>query len=367
VRVIVEADRVVMPAGGATRPLPPAGVDPEEVRGAAVATLSTVGDILDRYRAVGLVVLHRGRLAYQWTRPGTDPARRHVCYSVTKSFTGTLAALAVHDGVLDRSALIGEVLPELAEAAAGVAGATVGQVADMTAAVAYGEDYLDAAAGPSSGRTCGFGDYIAALSPSTPDMPGGLRGLAARIGPGDRPHGEAFAYATPLTDVLGWVVERVRGRPYAELLHDAIWAHAGAAHDATLALAPDGTPVLGAGLAMTTRDLARAGLLWAEGRHLPAAVIESMRVGDAEAFARGGHYAYLTGYAYRDQWWLPGGPARPLSAWGIYGQLLWVEPEAGLVVALHSDGTDPSDRHRDLAHDALCRALGELARRWDGA
>jgi CubicO group peptidase (beta-lactamase class C family) len=361
-RAIVEADHVVLPSAGAgaegsSRPLPPAGLGPgpDAVAGARVATGGTVADVLERYRAVGLVVLHRGRLAYQWFRPGSDPARRHVCYSVTKSFTGTLAALAVHDGVLDRSARIGDVLPELA--AAGIADATVGQVADMTASIAYGEDYLDAGAGPSAGEVAGFGDYIAALAPGG----GGPRGLLARIGPGSRPHGVSFDYATPLTDVLGWAVERVRGRPYAELVTEAIWSHVGAEHDATLAVAPDGTPLLGIGLAMTTRDLARAGLVWAEGRHLPGAVIESMRTGDPGAFARGGHYAYLTGYAYRDQWWLPGGPARPLSAWGVYGQLLWVEPENGLVVALHSDGPDASDPQRDLAHDALCRALSGLA------
>lgn len=319
-----------------------------------MATGGTVADVLARRHAVRLVVLHGGRLAVDWTRSGADPSARHVCYSVTKSFTGTLAALAAADGTLDLSAPVGDLVPQLA--GAGVGDASVDQLADMTASIAYTEDYLDFAADPSPGPTYGFGDDIAGVE-GAPGAPGGLRGLLGRIGHGPRPHGEAFGYATPLTDALGWGVEQVRGRPYAELLGEVLWAHVGAEQDATLGLAADGTALTGIGLALTTRDLARAGLLWAEAGRVPPAVVESMRAGDTAAFSRGGRYDYLEGYAYRFQWWLPGGPQRPLSAWGIYGQLLWVEPEAGLVVAVHSDGPRASDRDRDLDHDALGRAV----------
>jgi CubicO group peptidase (beta-lactamase class C family) len=274
--------------------------------------------------------------------------------------------------VLDREALVGDLLPTLA--GSGYGDATVGQVADMTVAVGYGEDYGDAQAGPSAGRHATFGDYIAALAPGTP-VP--LRALLARIGHGDRPHGEAFAYATPDTDVLGWLVEEARGRPYVEVLRATIWDHVGPEHDGGMTLTPDGVPLLAAGLLVTTRDLARAGQFLldrlaadtaagpgaGEGL-LPGSVVESMRDGDTATFQRGGRYAYLDGYAYRDQWWLPGGPHRPLSAWGIHGQLLWVDPEAGLVVALHSAGRSPSDGRRDLDHDALCRTLTSLSAGW---
>ena len=295
-----------------------------------------------------------------------------------------LAALAVHDGVLDRAARVGDMLPALA--GSGFADATVGQVADMTVAVGYGEDYGDAAKGASTGRHATFGDYIAALAPGT-SVP--LRALLARIGPGDRPHGEAFAYATPDTDVLGWLVEQARGRGEVDLLRTTVWDHLGTEHEAAMTLTPDGVPLLAAGLLASTRDLARAGQFVLDrlaagadgpgadgpgvgadgpggggGAQLPGSVVESMRDGDAAAFQRGGRYAYLDGYAYRDQWWLPGGPHRPLSAWGIHGQLLWIDPEAELVVALHSRGRSPSDGRRDLDHDALCRTLTDLSTGW---
>jgi CubicO group peptidase (beta-lactamase class C family) len=174
--------------------------------------------------------------------------------------------------------------------------------------------------------------------------------------------------------VLGWLLERATGRSYPEHLREVIWSRIGAEHDARLSLDPEGTPTLGAGLAVTTRDLARFGLMLSEQVRttdhpdravVPAAVLEDIRDGgDREVFLRGGQYDYLTGYSYHDQWWLPGGPGRPLSAWGIHGQVLWVDPDARLVVATHCGGPDPSDQRRDLEQDAMCRALTEASRTW---
>ena len=62
---------------------------------------------------------------------------------------------------------------------------------------------------------------------------------------------------------------------------------------------------------------------------------------------------------------MPGGESRPLSAWGIHGQLLWVDPDAQLVVACHSGGPHPDHQRRDLEHDAMCRALTRAAADWD--
>jgi hypothetical protein len=268
-------------------------------------------------------------------------------------------------------------IPELADS--GFATATVAEIADMTASIAYDEDYTDAGDAPTGGRTTGFADYMVALGlvppgpDLAPDTPRSIRALLARIAPGAGPHGRAFAYATPTADVLGWIVERAFGAPYAEVLQDRIWARIGAEHDAVLSLDPAGVALTGGGLGMTTRDLARFGLVFTgcgsdEGDPVvPAAVTEQIRRGgEPDAFSLDDHYAYLTGYTYRDQWWLPGGPSRPISAWGIHGQMLWVDPDAELVIASHGGGPHASDERRDLEQDALCRALTDLAATWPG-
>jgi CubicO group peptidase (beta-lactamase class C family) len=203
--------------------------------------------------------------------------------------------------------------------------------------------------------------------------PGSIRDLLALVGPGSRPHGEAFAYATPVTDTLGWLLERADDRDGADSLA-TLWAEVGAERDALLTRDPAGTALMGAGLATTTRDLARFGVLVADvivgrgepGSALDGAVLDTIRDGgDPGAFQRGGHYAYLDGYSYRDQWWLPGGPSRPLSAWGIHGQVLWIDPDADVVIAYHCGGPLPSEQRRDLEQDALCRAIVDASTRWD--
>ncbi len=135
----VDQSMIELAPGREVRPLPPMGVDPASVTALPVATdrwgATTVDEVLRRHDARGLVVAHRGRLAVEWYRDQRDAARRRPCYSVTKSFTGTLGALAVDRGALDRSAVVGDILPELA--ASGFGDASVGEVADMTVSLKW--------------------------------------------------------------------------------------------------------------------------------------------------------------------------------------------------------------------------------------
>ena len=151
--------------------------------------------------------------------------RAHIAWSVTKSFFGLIAASLVAEGRLDPDAPVSAHVPELA--GSGLGNATLRQVLDMTTAIHYSEDYTDPDAGIwSHGRAGG-------ILPRTP----------AQIGPAsfyeflatlkqDGPHGQAFAYKTVNTDVLGWVLRRVTGLPLGELLSQRIWSHLGAEQDA---------------------------------------------------------------------------------------------------------------------------------------
>ena len=383
---ITGAQVVTIERAGDVRALTPTGIDAAEVAAVPVHTdtfgATTVSGVLAHSQARSLVVLHDGRLAFEWYGADGAPGRRNRCYSVTKSFTGTLAAVAVHDGLLDRTAVVGDLLPELS--ASGFGDATVGDVADMTVAMGYDEDYADAGEAPTDAPTFGFGDYMLALGLELPDAvvpadaPRSIRRFLAAVPRGAGRHGEVFAYATPCTDVLDWLVERATGQPYPQRLARSIWSRIGAEHDGRLSLDPAGTPTAGAGLAVTTRDLARFGLMLSEQGHvdarsdaaatagtIPAAVIDDIRAGgDPEVFLAGGQYDHLAGYSYRNQWWMPGGANRPMSAWGIHGQVLWVDPDARIVIATHCGGPDPSDVRRDLEQDAMCRALTEASLDW---
>lgn len=366
-------DAIELAPPARTRELPVAPVDAGEVERVAVpATVhegpTTVRGVLERWSARSMVVLHRGRIVLDWRADGIDPRRQQRCFSVTKSMTGTLAALAVHDGTLDRSARVADVLPELE--GSGVGDALVADVADMTTSIAYDEDYAGMAGGSSAGPRRGFGDYVVALGAEEPgtvvpvDAARSVRSFVATLARGAEPHGRALAYATPVADLLGWLLERSTGRSWAEQFAARLWEPSGAEHRARVTVDPEGTPTVGGGLAVTTADLARLGLAIADPDVVPVAVRERIRQGgDADSFDRGG-FPHLAGYTYRDQWWLPGGTGRPLSAWGIYGQVLWIDPDAEVVVAVHCGGSVPSSPARDLAEDAMCRALVAASDGW---
>jgi CubicO group peptidase (beta-lactamase class C family) len=333
--------------------------------------------VLERWGSRTFVVLHRGEVVTEHVSAGHDPARLQKCYSITKSMIGTVAAELIVQDVVSRDTAVVEVLPELDGSA--FDGIAVGHLADMTVPLAYIEDYAEIAGGSSGRRGLDFGDYVVALGMEEDGVEvaaGAARSirellprLEAPVSEGAAPvhPGAAFQYATPVTDVLGWLIERIVGVDAATLVEQQIWASCGASASATWDLDRAGTPMVGAGLAMTTRDLARIGTVLAEcargegadGSISRAALDEVRRGGSLEAFAADEHYAYLEGYSYRDQWWIPQGPDAAFSGWGIYGQFLWVDPDADLVLACHGRGGTPADPARDAEQHALCAAITE--------
>ncbi|QGG95403.1 serine hydrolase domain-containing protein [Actinomarinicola tropica] len=325
-------------------------------------TGATAGDVLRRWGGRSLVVASLDGAAREWRAPGIDPARPQRCFSLTKSLTGVLAARAVDEGLLDRTRQVSAVIPALD--GTGVGSATVGDVADMTVSIAYDEDYeATAGAGEAERSFRDFGDYVVALGFAPPGVavdptaPRSVRAFVGALAQGEGPHGHVFQYATPIAELLVWILETSVGRGWIDLLRDWVWEPSGARDAAAVQIDPEGVPTGGGGLAATTRDLARVGLALAAGRLLPGPVLDRIAIGgDPDAFRRS-RYAKLEGYTYRDQWWIPGPPGRILSGWGIHGQVLWVDLDHGAVVVIHSGGGDASDLARDAKQEALCRTL----------
>ena len=101
----------------------------------------TWGQSVDVNFTDGLLVMHKGVVVYETYRGALDAQTPHLCMSVTKSFVGLMAAMLVHEGVLDPAAPVSGYVPELAHTAYG--DATLRQVLDMTIGVRYSENYTD--------------------------------------------------------------------------------------------------------------------------------------------------------------------------------------------------------------------------------
>lgn len=287
---------------------------------------------LDANFTDGILVLHNGTIVYEKYFGCLNETNKHAAMSVTKSFVGLLAEILVAEGTLDENATVRSILPELAQSAFG--DATVRQVMDMTTAIRYSEDYAD--------PTADVWVYSAAGSPFP--KPAGYEGpqtyyeyLQTVKPAGD--HGESFAYKTPNTDVLGWIISRTTGQSVAALLSQRIWRKLGVEQSAFITVDSTGTPFVGGGLNLGLRDLGRVGqLLLNQGIHdgeplFPPEVVASIRRGGSrEAFAKAGYKALPNG-SYRSMWWVLHNANGAFSARGVHGQTIYIDPTAKIVIA----------------------------------
>lgn len=283
----------------------------------------------------GIVVLHHGVVVYERYAGCLGDAGQHGAMSVTKSLTGLLGEMLVAEGKLDASAKVATIVPELARSAFG--DATVRQVLDMTTGLHYDENYAD----PDSE----VWRYSAAGNPLP--KPAGYTGprtyyeyLETVRKEGE--HGVAFGYKTINSDALGWIIARASGKSVAQLLSDRIWSRMGAEQDAYYTVDSIGTPFAGGGFNAGLRDMARVGQLLLDGgvingqRLLSKAAIDDIRGGgDKAAFAKAG-YSLLTGWSYRDMWWVTHNKHGAFMARGVHGQAIYIDPAADMVIARFS-------------------------------
>jgi len=288
---------------------------------------------LDANFTDSILVLHKGRVVYERYFGVSAPDTRHIAFSVTKSFVGTLLDMLIAEGKLDEAAPVSRYLPELADS--GFGSATVRQVADMTTALDYSEDYTDQGAG--------IADLVRANGYS-PRPPGyaGPRDIYTYLPTvkTNGQHGAAFSYRTVNTEVLGWLVARASGQRLADVLSERLWQPLGMACDADW-IAADSTdaPFAGGGLNPCLADLARFGEVMRNGGQMggkqiiPAAVVARIAAGGRREDFSKADYPLLPGWSYRSQWWVSHNSHGAYTARGVHGQAIYIDPKAEMVIA----------------------------------
>ena len=276
----------------------------------------------------GIVVLHRGRIVYERYFGALKNDGQHIAFSVTKSFFGTIAASLVAEGKLDANARVDGYIPELA--GSGFGDATVAQVLDMTTALDFVENY--------TGDSASMNAYRVATGFDATGTGGGIYSFLPTIKKSGT-HGAEFHYRTPNTDVVGWLIARVTGKPLPEVLSERIWSRIGAEEDAFLQVDTNGTPLVGSSLNARLRDFARFGEMMRlggrfNGREIvPAAVVDEIRRGASRDAFVFGNYPTLPGWSYNDQWWVSHDDHGVYMGRGIHGQAIYVDPAAEMVIA----------------------------------
>jgi CubicO group peptidase (beta-lactamase class C family) len=311
---------------------------------------------LDEYlalnRVTALLVLEDGQIKLERYRFRNSKRTRWMSMSVAKSITSTLIGAALKQGLVrSLSDSVTRYVPALAGSA--YEGVTVRDVLMMASGVGWKETYTD----PKSDRRRLLEAQIAQRPGSAMAVMKSLRRAA--------PPGTRNNYSTGETQVAAEILRSAVKQPLASYLSERIWSRVGMESDATWWLdSPDGIEIGGSGFSATLRDYGRFGLFMLHGGVVGTDSILPdgwTREATTPKVLHGGaplEYGYL--------WW-PGTTAAArrdgaYAAFGIYGQALYVNPAAGVVIVLWA--AQPKPTGGDVVDDWLCfDAVVETLRR----
>lgn len=293
-----------------------------------------------------LVVMKNGHIAYEYYAEGQSPSVPHIWMSVSKSVLGLMAGIMAEKYQIDLDSPLIKHMPELQGSA--FEGATIRHALDMRVGIQFNEDYHARDGAIIEYRKSHLWDPTPVGEPQTD-----LRHFFSTLRTRDGEHGGRFHYVSPNTDLLGWLIERTTGERYADLLSDWLWKPINAERDAYITVDRMGAPRCAGGLCAVPRDMARVGrLLVAGGRVGNVQVVPKEWVDDILSFDgrqawRGGDFFDLFDQAdmhYRSKWYVKRADRPLVSGVGVFGQHVFVDPAADLVIAKCSSQPLPLEK-----------------------
>jgi len=307
---------------------------------------------LDLNRVAGLLVVDHGRVKLERYRFGNSERTHWMSMSIAKSITSTLIGAAVRQGfIASLSDPVTRYVPALAGSA--YEGVSVRDVLMMASGVQWDETYTN----PASDRR-------RLLEAQISQVPGSALAVMRSLPRAAEP-GSVNNYNTGETQVAAEILRRAVGRPLATYLSERIWSRFGMEADASWWLdSADGVEIGGSGISATLRDYGRFGLFMLDGgvvrgdSILPSGWVREATTPKQLRDGTALDYGYL--------WWTATTAASrqddAFTAEGIYGQFLYVNPAAKVVIVVWSARATPTgstvidDR---VFFDAVTEALKE--------
>jgi CubicO group peptidase (beta-lactamase class C family) len=312
--------------------------------GAPIDLPPGVADWVAERQVTALVVLHDGRIVHESYRLGTGASDLRISWSVAKSFLSALLGVLVEEGAIaSLDDPVTAYAPDLADSA--YADARIRDVLNMASGVAFDEDVTRFRSDLNRmGR-------VLALGRSMDDFTTGIDATAG-------PPGKVWRYVSIDTHALGMVIRGATGRTIPELMSEKIVAPLGLETEPYYLTDGDGVAFVLGGLALTTRDYARFGQMFLEGGRVGERQVVPEAWVDASTRRSGPNPQGPLGYGY--QWWVPPDAAPgEFMAEGIYGQYVYVNRPAGVVVAVNS--ADRDFKGRTVANVGVLREIAAAA------
>jgi len=326
---------------------------------------STVRQMIDDSFTDSFLVVRNGVIVTEEYHNNMTADSHHLLNSVTKSFVGMLAGIAVERNLLNPEAPVTDYLPDLNNSA--WQGTTVRQLLDMTAGACYSEDYAE----PETDfwkESAVVGWRPALVDESTPDT---LFDYARSMEGKDQENGAMFHYKTVTTNVMGMILERVMDGRLGDLLSDEIWSKLKPRNDAAVIVDKVGGLYVGAGMNACTRDLANFGQVMINDgifngeQIVPAGWIQDTTAGDSTSSKcfKDSEYAGFGFSHYRNQVWVKDAARQVMLALGIHGQIIYMNKADDVVIVKLS--TQPESVDAEMFMDAFS-AMDAIAEHLSG-
>lgn len=306
----------------------------------------TLDEFLARSKTTGFLVIKDDAVVFEQYFAGYDETTRATSFSVAKSFVSTLVGLAFDDGLIESvDDPITQYVPELK--GSGFDGASIADVLQMSSGIDFSEAYDDES-------TDAFHVYDRMFINME-----SIDNIAASYGSRAVP-GTEFYYASINTQALAMLVRAVTGQDLTTYLEQKLWQPLGMASDGYWLLDMHGTEVGFYGLNATLRDFAKLGLLYLHGgtfngRQIISESWVSQATTPDAAFLQPGQIDNDWGYQY--QWWVPRDSQGDFAAIGIWGQMIYVNPQANVVIVKTS--ADEDFKQHEYEAILLFRAIAD--------
>lgn len=297
----------------------------------------TVDEYFVQQNVAGLLVIKDGKIVYERYGLGNTPESRWVSFSVAKSVVSILVGAAIKDGYIKGlDDYVTDYLPRLKGSVYDTV--TINDLLHMSSGVQWNEDYADPQSDVNQADWSTLGLYAYLRDKNRAAEPGKL-----------------FNYNTAETNLVGTLLRSAIGNNLSTYLTEKIWRPFGMESDATWMLSePGGGESGGCCISAILRDYGRLGLF----------ALNNGRLADGTAVIPRGWMDKSTTPAgsnprYGYLWWLEGDDA--FKAIGIFGQAIYINRKANVVVALHSArdvASKPSDwKLQDALFETLVHAV----------
>ncbi|PGW81158.1 serine hydrolase domain-containing protein [Bacillus thuringiensis] len=312
--------------------------------------------LLDDNKTDAFVVVLNGQLVYERYFNGYKQNEPHGMASLAKVFTGAIIQSLAEENRIDLEKTADTYIKELKNTPFGKA--TLQQLMDMQVSAEY----------PTHGyEQPGLENQDAQLYLASNILPRGKNYDGPmkiydmlREAEETAPPGSSFSYNNGSTETLAWIIRTITGKSLAENVSERIWSQIGMEENAYYVTDETKIEQASAGLNATARDMARFGqLLLNNGEYngkqiLPSSITEDIKnVQEGELAIGPG-----ASISYHNQWWIPHNEQGAFEVLGSYGQTLYIDPKANMVIVHFSSNATPSNEihsvysnmYIDIAH-----------------